>query len=76
MQDDENIVSVWQALRETEKPIVMYGMGNGADHILSYFDRFGIESVCRKTVNRFGRYGNKAAVFQYFCGSLQIAAII
>jgi len=33
----------WERLQQSKKPIVMYGMGNGADHILSYFDRFGIE---------------------------------
>lgn len=26
--------SVWQALREEKRPIVLYGMGDGADKIL------------------------------------------
>ena len=26
---------LWQYLSETDKPIVMYGMGNGADKILA-----------------------------------------
>ena len=34
---------LWQYLASTDKPIVMYGMGNGADKILAVCDRFGIE---------------------------------
>ena len=33
---------LWQYLAATDKPIVMYGMGNGADKILAVCDRFGI----------------------------------
>ncbi len=34
---------MWQALKECNKPIVMYGMGNGADKILAVFGKKGIE---------------------------------
>ena len=34
---------MWHYLALQEKPIVMYGMGNGADKILSVFGKFGIE---------------------------------
>ena len=34
---------LWQYLSSTDKTIVMYGMGNGADKILAVLDRFGIE---------------------------------
>ena len=34
---------LWTHLRETKKPIVMYGMGNGADKILRRFDEYGIK---------------------------------
>ena len=34
---------LWQKLRDADKPIVMYGMGNGADKILAVFARYGIE---------------------------------
>ena len=34
---------VWQYLCATEKKIVMYGMGNGADKILNICDKYGIE---------------------------------
>ncbi|MBE6612536.1 MAG: FkbM family methyltransferase, partial [Ruminococcaceae bacterium] len=33
---------VWQTLAHADKPIVMYGMGNGADKILAVFDHYGI----------------------------------
>ncbi len=36
---------LWQYLAATDKKIVMYGMGNGADKILRICDRYGIE-VC------------------------------
>ena len=29
-------VSVWERLQQTTKPIVLYGMGNGADKILDW----------------------------------------
>lgn len=33
---------LWSYLQETDKPIVMYGMGNGADKILERFEKLGI----------------------------------
>ncbi len=36
---------LWTYLSETNKKIVMYGMGNGADKILTICERYGIE-VC------------------------------
>lgn len=34
--------SVWTRLKEETRPIVLYGMGDGADKILAQFDRLGI----------------------------------
>lgn len=34
---------LWQYLAATDKPIVMYGMGNGADKILAVCEKYGIE---------------------------------
>ena len=34
---------VWHRLKNTNKPILIYGMGNGADKIISVFERYGIE---------------------------------
>lgn len=34
--------SVWLTLKNSEKPIVLYGMGDGADKVLSAFEKYGI----------------------------------
>ena len=34
---------LWQYLKKTNKPILMYGMGNGADKILAVCEKYGIE---------------------------------
>lgn len=34
---------LWKYLKATKKPIVLYGMGNGADKIISVLDDYGIE---------------------------------
>ncbi len=33
---------VWQRLRETDKPIILYGMGNGADQIIDWCEENGV----------------------------------
>ncbi len=40
--------SVWTILKNTEKPIVVYGTGNGADKVFEVFDRLNIKvgGVC------------------------------
>ncbi len=43
VNDVEVTRDMWQALLDTDKPIVMYGMGNGADKILAVFSALGIE---------------------------------
>ncbi len=37
------MTDLWQYLKTAEKPIVMYGMGNGADKILKVCEKKGIE---------------------------------
>ena len=34
---------IWTYLKNTNKPILIYGMGNGADKIIGYFEKYGIE---------------------------------
>ena len=34
---------LWQYLKTAQKPIVLYGMGNGADKIIAVLNDFGIE---------------------------------
>ena len=36
---------VWYQLKTADKPIILYGMGNGADKVLSVFSRYGIEAA-------------------------------
>lgn len=53
----ENI-SVWDALKKTQLPIILYGMGNGADKVLDEFNKRGI--VCHGVMasDDFVRYQN------------------
>ena len=37
--------SVWQTLRETDEPVVLYGMGDGADKVLAAFEKYGITAA-------------------------------
>ena len=34
---------MWDALAEEKRPIVVYGMGNGADKLIERFDKYGIK---------------------------------
>ncbi len=34
---------MWDALKEESRPIAVYGMGNGADKLISRFEKYGIE---------------------------------
>ncbi len=38
-----NEISVWQFLKNTDKPIIIYGMGNGADKVLAMFEKYGVK---------------------------------
>ena len=37
------MADIWNYLKNVKKPIVLYGMGNGADKILSVCDKYGIK---------------------------------
>lgn len=39
----ETVTSVWEKLKQTEKPIVMYGMGDGAEKIMKVMEGFDIK---------------------------------
>lgn len=43
IKNNENAPDLWKYLQKCTKTIVMYGMGNGADKILSVCERYGIE---------------------------------
>ncbi len=40
----QNLNSVWSILKNSNKPTVLYGMGDGADKVLAAFDRYGIKA--------------------------------
>mgnify|MGYP002961073074 FL=1 len=40
----KNEISVWERLKNCGKPVVLYGMGDGADKVLAAFDRYGIKA--------------------------------
>ena len=40
----ENTQSVWERLKTCGKPVVLYGMGDGADKVLAAFEKYGIEA--------------------------------
>ena len=42
LQFDIEKLSVWEALRETTEPIIMYGTGNGADKVFEIFEKYNI----------------------------------
>lgn len=37
-----NEIDVWQQLAQSEKPVVIYGMGNGAEKIISVLKDYNI----------------------------------
>lgn len=43
MEFDNLPQSVWQRLKTADKPIVMYGMGDGAEKIMAVFEQLGIK---------------------------------
>ena len=43
IKDCENMQDIWQRLKNEDKPILLYGTGNGADKILNELERLNIE---------------------------------
>ena len=46
---------VWQRLQNTQKPIVMYGMGDGAVKILQVMKRYGVAPAAMFASDGFAR---------------------
>lgn len=40
----ENEISVWDRLKKENKPVIIYGMGDGADKVLEAFKKYGIKA--------------------------------
>ena len=53
-----NDICVWDALKKTEKPIILYGMGNGADKVLDEFAKRDIKCSGVMASDDFVRYQN------------------
>lgn len=51
-----NEPNVWTALFETDLPIILYGMGNGADKVLDEFDKRRIKAAGVMASDDFCRY--------------------
>ncbi len=51
----DNLISVWQKLKDDNKPVVLYGMGDGADKVLKAFERFGIKADAVMASDEFVR---------------------
>ncbi|MCH5200172.1 MAG: FkbM family methyltransferase [Oscillospiraceae bacterium] len=47
--------NVWKRLSETDKPIIMYGMGDGAEKIMAVFGRLGIKPAAFMASDDFVR---------------------
>ncbi len=54
---DKNMC-VWDALKNSEKPIILYGMGNGADKVLDEFEKRDIKCSGVMASDDFVRYQN------------------
>ena len=52
----ENLTSVWEVFKTTNKPIILYGMGDGADKVLREFDRMNIKVSGVMASDDFVRY--------------------
>ena len=47
--------NVWRALKNSQKPIVLYGMGDGADKVLTAFEHFNIKADAVMASDEFVR---------------------
>lgn len=55
MNFTENETLVWDFLKSTSLPIVLYGMGDGADKVLSAFEKYGINASAVMASDEFVR---------------------
>lgn len=54
----DNNVCVWDALKNSPHPIILYGMGNGADKVLDEFEKRNIKCSGVMASDDFVRYQN------------------
>ncbi len=51
----KSLPDVWQSLKNSGKPVVLYGMGDGADKVLSAFEKFSINASAVMASDEFVR---------------------
>lgn len=51
----KNQTDVWSALKNSGKPVVLYGMGDGADKVLAAFEKFNITASAVMASDEFVR---------------------
>ena len=51
----KNEISVWNRLKNDNKPVILYGMGDGADKVLKAFERYGITASAVMASDEFVR---------------------
>lgn len=54
----DELTSVWDFFKNTDKPIILYGMGDGADKVLNEFDCLKIKPYGVMASDDFVRYQN------------------
>ncbi len=52
----KDLTSVWDFLKNSDKPIILYGMGDGADKVLREFDKLNIKASGVMASDDFARY--------------------
>lgn len=52
----KNLTSVWNYFKQTDKPIILYGMGDGADKVLTHFNKMNITPYGVMASDDFVRY--------------------
>lgn len=52
----KNLTSVWDLLKDADKPIILYGMGDGADKVLREFEKLNIKPGGVMASDDFVRY--------------------
>ena len=51
----KNLESVWYKLKNDGKPVVLYGMGDGADKVIKAFEQYGIQPSAVMASDEFVR---------------------
>ena len=51
----KNLESVWHKLKNDGKPVVLYGMGDGADKVIKAFEQYGIQPSAVMASDEFVR---------------------